>query len=235
MIMNSEGFPAPYDPPPWKQERWVMVDRPSESRWRKAAALQPSGSIDEIVLSYVVSILEDLGSESSVEEAFDVEGFCEMMAAYFPEFSTIHHASDSYSEPQVRLLQEMFPGVCSIEVHHCLSIAEGDVARAAQLVLHRQEAGQSLKTNVTRQKAVVNDQELKSRIIARYSYVDKDDDIREHRPVGPKSEPKKLVRYRDNKIVSLKGERFTEVKKEEDEDMKKTYVSIKPARQYRFH
>nr|CAD7424933.1 unnamed protein product [Timema monikensis] len=91
--MNSEGFPAPYDPPPWKQERWVMVDGPSESRWRKAAALQPSGSIDEIVLSYVVSILEDLGSESSVEEAFDVEGFCEMMAAYFPEFSTIHHAS----------------------------------------------------------------------------------------------------------------------------------------------
>nr|CAD7393263.1 unnamed protein product [Timema cristinae] len=41
--MNSEGFPAPYDPPPWKQERWVMVDGPSESRWRKAAALQPSG------------------------------------------------------------------------------------------------------------------------------------------------------------------------------------------------
>lgn len=50
-------------------------------------------SIDEIVLSYVVSILEDLGTEASVEEAFDVEGFCEMMAAYFPEFSTIHHAA----------------------------------------------------------------------------------------------------------------------------------------------
>ena len=50
-------------------------------------------SIDEIVLSYVVSILEDLGTETSVEEAFDVEGFCEMMAAYFPEFSTIHHAA----------------------------------------------------------------------------------------------------------------------------------------------
>jgi hypothetical protein len=38
-----------------------------------------------------------------------------------------------------------------------------------------------------KQKAVVDDQELKSRIIARYSYVDKDDDVREHRPVGPKS------------------------------------------------
>lgn len=45
------------------------------------------------MLSYVVSILEDLGTEASVEEAFDVEGFCEMMAAYFPEFSTIHHAA----------------------------------------------------------------------------------------------------------------------------------------------
>nr|CAD7461318.1 unnamed protein product [Timema tahoe] len=177
------------------------------------------------------------GEEEMEEEPEDIPTTKDVLKA-----GDVYSRADSYSEPQVRLLQEMFPGVCSIEVHHCLSIAEGDVARAAQLVLHRQEAGQSLKTNVTvlqpmaqRQKAVVNDQELKSRIIARYSYVDKDDDIREHRPVGPKSEPKKLVRYRDNKIVSLKGERFTEVKKEEDEDMKKTYVSIKPARQYRFH
>ncbi|XP_066998956.1 CUE domain-containing protein 2-A [Anabrus simplex] len=282
-------------------------------------------SIDEIVLSYVVSILEDLGTEDSVQEAFDVEEFCEMMAAYFPEFSTIHHGAvcqwmfeleatlrqkkrkgdendymekdistltmlpltavarrsnedsetlktedppkrvhllsensdsssdgssdygskqedSSYWAAQVHLLQEMFPGSCSIEVHHCLAIAEGDVGRAAQLVLHRQEAGQSLTSNMSalnpmnqRQKQVVDDQELKSRIIARYSYVDKDDDAREHRPVGPKVEPKKLVRYRDNKIVSLKGERFTEVKKDEEEEMKKTYVSIKPARQYRFH
>ncbi|XP_049839183.1 CUE domain-containing protein 2 [Schistocerca gregaria] len=284
-------------------------------------------SIDEIVLRYVVSILEDLGTEASVEEAFDVEGFCEMMAAYFPEFSTIHHtdvcqwmfeleatlsqkkrkdecnSSDSFAkdipvltlqtlvptrnhgdsessgggsgdttkrvhqlsensdgssdssgdyylgqeEPQydaaqVQLLQEMFPSACTIEVRHCLAIAEGDVGRAAQLVLHRQEAGQSLTSHspamtalAQRQKAVVDDQELKSRIIARYSYVDKDDDVREHRPVGPKAEPKKLVRYRDNKIVSLKGERFTEVKKDDEEDVKKTYVSIKPARQYRFH
>nr|CAD7446733.1 unnamed protein product [Timema bartmani] len=43
--MNSEGFPALYDLQPWKQERWIVVDGPSESRWRKAAALQPSGTI----------------------------------------------------------------------------------------------------------------------------------------------------------------------------------------------
>lgn len=44
------------------------------------------------MLSYVVSILEELGGEQSgeVEGAFDAEGFCEMMAAYFPEFSTIN-------------------------------------------------------------------------------------------------------------------------------------------------
>ncbi|PRD28386.1 UNVERIFIED_CONTAM: hypothetical protein NCL1_32543 [Trichonephila clavipes] len=37
-------------------------------------------------------------------------------------------------------------------------------------------------------------------------------------PVGAKiyEEPKKLIRYRDNKIVSIKGERYSEVKKTEE-------------------
>uniref|UniRef100_A0A2H1X179 SFRICE_026248 n=1 Tax=Spodoptera frugiperda TaxID=7108 RepID=A0A2H1X179_SPOFR len=43
-----------------------------------------------------------------------------------------------------------------------------------------------------------------------YSYVDKNADQKEHKPLAPKIEPKKMVRYRDNKIVSLKGERYTE-------------------------
>nr|CAD7399029.1 unnamed protein product [Timema cristinae] len=42
---QNSGFPAPYDAPPWKLKRWIVVDGPSESRWRKAAALQPSGII----------------------------------------------------------------------------------------------------------------------------------------------------------------------------------------------
>lgn len=44
-----------------------------------------------------------------------------------------------------------------------------------------------------------------------------------------------MIRYRDNKVVSLKGERYTEMKKEESEELKKTYVNLKPAKQYRFH
>ncbi len=45
-----------------------------------------------------------------------------------------------------------------------------------------------------------------------------------------------MVRYRDSQVVSTKGERYTEIKKKEDEELlKKTQVSLKPAKQYRFH
>lgn len=50
--------------------------------------------VDEIVLSYVVSILEELGSDwEGQEDLFDVEAFSEMLTAYFPEFATISHSS----------------------------------------------------------------------------------------------------------------------------------------------
>ena len=46
-----------------------------------------------------------------------------------------------------------------------------------------------------------------------------------------------MVRYRDNQVVSTKGERYTVATKQdhEGEEMKKTYVNIKPLRKYRFH
>ncbi|CAB3371749.1 Hypothetical predicted protein [Cloeon dipterum] len=287
-------------------------------------------SIDEIVLSYVVSILEEVAEDfedgSATEDTFDVDAFCEMMTAHFPEFSRIepgavctwifdlannlnrikrsnssrahnldvpilplissstsdsrgssqssdvgcdkepqhvkrvHHSSETsegssdsgdylptqeeqaYIDAQLQLLMEMFPTVCNLEVRHCLAIAGGEVEQAAQLVLHRQEAGESLtassvQTATGKNKPKVDDQELKERIIARYSYIDQAEASREHRPVAPKQEPKKMIRYRDNKIVSLKGERFTEVKKDDDEQQvsKKTFVNLKPTKQYRFH
>ncbi|KAK4878363.1 hypothetical protein RN001_010869 [Aquatica leii] len=242
--------------------------------------------IDEIVLSYVVAVLEDV----STDPVFDVEGFCEMMRAYFPEFESINHSticqwmfelaaklqseepqekdislielslpeilpkakpryqisSEGFDRPkrihhlsetsdgstdgscgdfleEVDTLQEMFPLVCAIEIKHCIAIACGDVERASQILLHRQENGQSINTNGTvtlhlTKQPTIDDQELKNRIIERYSYIDRESDVKEHRPVAPKVEPKKLIRYRDNKIVSLKGERYTEVKKGEDVD-----------------
>lgn len=56
-----------------------------------------------------------------------------------------------------------------------------------------------------------------------------------HFLLGHLQAPKKLVRYHGSQVVTTKGERYHLVKKEEPDDMKKTYVSLKPARKYRFH
>lgn len=275
--------------------------------------------VDDIVLSYVISILE----EASQDPCFDVEGFIEMMSAYFNDFANIQpatvcswifqlegqlsakhkenggsgsgdaqnlslnslsladilpeeklrgrqsslsesdHAANGGGVPkrvqhlsetsdagstdssncdlslqfaeECEVLQEMFPESSLIEVKHCILIANGDIDRATQILLHRQEAGQSLKgnpSNVQPNKALpqIDETELKNRIISRYSYVDKEDH-REYKPVAPKVEPKKLIRYRDNKIVSLKGERYTEVSRrggDEETELKKPKKPICP-------
>ncbi|XP_066144192.1 CUE domain-containing protein 2 isoform X2 [Euwallacea fornicatus] len=200
--------------------------------------------IDDIVLSYVIAFLEDVGSDSQ----FDVDGFCEMMEAYFPKFGTInqslvcqwmfdleeklrkneggaevkssgleiilpevvsnkpkprsHSNSESVETPkrvhklsemsdggstdssccdfpdEMDILQEMFPSVCAIEVKQCLAIAAGDIERATQILIDRQENGQCLSQNTTLTmqvaKQTIDDAELKNRIIERYSYIDKD-------------------------------------------------------------
>lgn len=38
----------------------------------------------------------------------------------------------------------MFPTASLPEIQHCVSVGEGDPARAAQLVIDRQESGQSI-------------------------------------------------------------------------------------------
>ena len=40
---------------------------------------------------------------------------------------------------------EMFPSICTLEVSHCLTLMGGDIEKAAQLIMHRQESGQSLQ------------------------------------------------------------------------------------------
>ena len=49
-------------------------------------------NIDEIVLSYVISILEDLGDSDQAEENIDVDQFTEMMDAYIPGFAEINRS-----------------------------------------------------------------------------------------------------------------------------------------------
>ncbi len=90
-------------------------------------------------------------------------------------------------DDSVSVLLEMFPYSCTLEVTHCLRLSAGDVGEAAQLVMHRHDAGQSLKP---RSKAnvrppahkVTDDKAVKSRILDQYSYVDQEDDQKYHRP-----------------------------------------------------
>lgn len=253
-------------------------------------------AVDEIVLSYVISILEDLGDDQNAEENIDVDQFTEMMDAYIPGFSSIDSVEvcewmfllssqltnrnavtdDNYTpdhtsqigdilgataappvqqtevngngdcgdaealedDEQVRALLEMFPETCTMEVSHCLSLSNGDLDEAAQLIIHREEKGDSIINHTTTKKKkemVLDDYKVKSHIINRFSYVDTDSDKKTYAPVVKKQDSKKMVRYLDNKVVSTKGERFTEIKREDSEEMKKTYINLKPARKYRFH
>jgi CUE domain len=68
-------------------------------------------------------------------------------------------------------LQEMFPESSSTEIKYCLSIANGDIESARQIIIHRQESGQSFhNTSRNAQKhphKKVDEKELKNRIIER--------------------------------------------------------------------
>ena len=46
------------------------------------------------------------------------------------------------------------------------------------------------------------------------------------KPLLLTQDDKKLIRYREGKIVSTKGERFSQVTKEESQEMKKSIVNI---------
>lgn len=68
-------------------------------------------------------------------------------------------------------LQELFPETTLTEIKYCLSIANGDIESARQIIMHRQESGQSFH-NTSRNthkhsNKKVDEKELKNRIIER--------------------------------------------------------------------
>ncbi|KAM9848238.1 CUE domain-containing protein 2 [Aulostomus maculatus] len=257
-------------------------------------------TLDDVLLSYITGVLEDLGSQQSVEENFDVEVFAEMLEAYIPGFAeidsvkvcemmfnlasklaTARTSADEENnmpkredsslklptllsqppperdmqclktqtegataklqasewEAQEQHLLEMFPKCSLSEARSALSIAKGDMEEAVRLIIEGdvQLSPTSLTVNHGKNISSVADQKLKESILEKYMLVDREEDNKTHRPVAPKDAPKKLVRYHSNQVVTTKGERYQLVKKNENEDMKKTYVNLKPARKYRFH
>ncbi|XP_066534302.1 CUE domain-containing protein 2 isoform X2 [Hoplias malabaricus] len=255
-------------------------------------------TLDDVLLSYITGVLEDLGSQASVEENFDVEVFVEMLEAYIPGFSDIDsvqvcemmfnlasklalarnteslemkmeknngplstgstheasvkkmHSHSSQTEgatakmnisewdKQEQHLLEMFPKCSVTEARSALSIAKGDIEEAVRLIIEGDvQLNHTLPPSVNQGKNVSPqaDEKLKASILEKYMLVDSEEDKKIHRPVIPKDAPKKLVRYHGSQVVTTKGERYHLVKKDETEEMKKTYVSLKPARKYRFH
>lgn len=64
------------------------------------------------------------------------------------------------------------PSRSHYQVKHCILIANGDVDRATQILLHRQEAGQSLKgtshnIHAGKPQPAIDEHELKNRIISK--------------------------------------------------------------------
>jgi hypothetical protein len=78
-------------------------------------------------------------------------------------------ATDLFLEECDRL-QEMFPECTSMEIKYCMTIANGDLERARQIVIHREESGQSFRNNqrapiCKTSNKVIDEKEMKNRII----------------------------------------------------------------------
>ncbi|NXN08734.1 CUE2A protein, partial [Indicator maculatus] len=133
----------------------------------------------------------------------------------------------------VELLLEMFPACTMGQAEKALAMALGNLEEAVQLIVDEKveigPAGASVK-ELSRPHRAPNHEELKQVILQKYMMVDSADDQKTHRPAPPKEAPKKLIRYIDNQVVSTKGERYKDIKKPESEEMKRTYISLKPAR-----
>ncbi|NXA34567.1 CUE2A protein, partial [Eudromia elegans] len=253
--------------------------------------------MDDVVFSYITSVLEELGSPQSSEETFDMDTFVEMMEAYIPGFAEIHSGDicemmfslserlgearneekpgqkaaegsseansedltegqepaagagnrkhlcalpagagaqeDSDSKDGVELLLEMFPACTVGQAEKALSMALGNLEEAVQLIVEEKvETGTAVVSvqELARPRRTPNHEELKQVILQKYMMVDSAEDQKTHRPAPPKEAPKKLIRYINNQVVSTKGERYKDIKKPESEEMKRTYISLKPAR-----
>ncbi|XP_049666957.1 CUE domain-containing protein 2 isoform X2 [Accipiter gentilis] len=217
--------------------------------------------MDDVFFSYITGVLEELGLPESSEETFDMDTFVEMMEAYIPGFAEIHSgdvcemmfslseslgearnkekpgqkAVESGSEAPSEDLtkgQEPEAGACNGERLRTPTDGAGaqegdDLKDGVELLLEMFPACTVSQAERALAMALGNLEEAVQLI------------VEEKVEIGPAGvsvkAPKKLIRYIDNQVVSTKGERYKDIKKPESEEMKKTYISIKPARKYKFH
>ncbi|XP_025065388.1 CUE domain-containing protein 2 isoform X3 [Alligator sinensis] len=203
------------------------------------------GGMDEVVFSYITSVLEELGLPESSEENFDMDTFVEMMEAYIPGFAEINSGDVcemmfslserlSKAHNQEKFCQRPVEGMNKAPTKE-LNWSSKQGAGAPEKEILRTPAEEAIAEEMVRPRRAPKQEELKQLILQKYMMVDSAEDQKTHRPVPPKEAPKKLIRYIDNQVVSTKGERYKDMKKPESEEMKRTYISLKPARKYKFH
>ena len=121
--------------------------------------------------------------------------------------SETSEADDTELVSGVATLMEMFPNTCKVEAVHCLTIAGGDLERAAQMILSRAELGEDIKLSQAQvltsfivtcpyniiqllaqltKPVTVDESEIKRKIMDNYGFVDTDQDTKYHRPIVSK-------------------------------------------------
>uniref|UniRef100_A0ACB8F7C3 Uncharacterized protein n=1 Tax=Sphaerodactylus townsendi TaxID=933632 RepID=A0ACB8F7C3_9SAUR len=155
-----------------------------------------------------------------------------------------HLAGTEAGDPQgelvdaVDMVLEMFPACTVSKATKVLGMALGNLEEAVQFLLEEEPLGMAGTTTMqeaSRPGKSCKQDECKQFILQKYMMVDSEEDQKTHKPAPPKEAPKKLIRYIDNQVVSTKGERYKDLRKPEGEEMKKTYINLKPARKYKFH
>ncbi|TFK00321.1 N-acetyltransferase 6 [Platysternon megacephalum] len=157
---------------------------------------------------------------------------------HIPSEGAVAQRAEGDLKDGVELLLEMFPACTLSQAQKALAMVLGNLEEAVQLLVEEKvepgPAGANMK-ETARPRRAPKQEDLKRFILQKYMMVDSEEDQKTHRPVPPKEAPKKLIRYIDNQVVSTKGERYKDIKKPESEEMKRTYISLKPAKKYKFH
>ncbi|KAB0403792.1 hypothetical protein E2I00_014729, partial [Balaenoptera physalus] len=205
---------------------------------------------DEVIFC----VLGDLGPSGPSEENFDMEAFTEMMEAYVPSFA--HIPRGTRGEMMQRLSGQLSGARNKENLQPQNSEVQGQVSIAPEPLQRFKEETISSPTAArdTQEEASGAEEELlpgvdvlleveqAQWVLARargdleeavqmlYVMVDSAEDQKIRRPMGPKEVPKKLIQYIDSQVASTEGERFKDVRDPEAEEMKATYVNLKPAR-----
>ena len=141
----------------------------------------------------------------------------------------------TFDDSNLDLIAEMFPDLDRKLILNSFKRTKCHYERTIDELLISRE---SITTNKSDSSDIPEEERqiFKDTIVKKFGFVA---DTSNCRPITKWDVDKKLIRYYENKVVTTKGEKYFELKTEQDEEeakqMKKTFINLKPARKYRFH